>query len=183
MPKAWQQKSREEMLGTRIFRLEKHRLISPRTGAELDFFVLNCPDWCNIVPLTDDNDVVMVKQRRHGIGEETLELPGGMVDPTDKSPLEAAARELFEETGYRANSVEPIGVIAPNPAFLTNRCHSFLARGAKLEGEIHLDGGEDIEVVKVPLAEIPDRIKSGEICHALVVVAFTWALGLQSSFA
>jgi 8-oxo-dGTP pyrophosphatase MutT (NUDIX family) len=178
----WERKHREEVLQTRIFRLEKHRLISPRTGNEHDFFILDCPDWCNIVPLTDDGNVVMVRQRRHGIGEETLELPGGMIDPTDPTPLEGARRELLEETGYRARTVEPIGVIAPNPAMQTNRCHSFLARGCELSGALELDGGEDIEVVTVPIAEIPERIRNGEISHALVVVAFTWAFGLQSSF-
>jgi len=182
MTRPWERRDKQEVLATRIFRLERQRLISPRTGQEHDFYVLDCPDWCNIVPLTDAGDVVMVRQRRHGLGEETLELPGGMVDPDDVSPLEAARRELLEETGHRARTVEPIGVIAPNPAIQNNRCHSFLARGVARVGEIALDHGEDIEVVTVPLAEIPARIKSGEINHALVVVAFTWALGLQSSF-
>jgi ADP-ribose diphosphatase len=182
MTRPWERRQAEEVLVTRIFRLEKQRLLSPRTGQEHDFYVLDCPDWCNIVPLTDDNQVVMVRQRRHGLGEETLELPGGMVDPGDASPLEAARRELLEETGHRVRTIEPIGVIAPNPAIQNNRCHSFLARGVEKAGEVALDHGEDIEVVRVPLAEIPARIKNGEITHALVVVAFTWALGLGSDF-
>ncbi len=180
MTRAWERRSTEEVLTTRIFRLEKQRMVSPRTGSEHDFFILDCPDWCNIVPLTDGNEVVMVRQQRHGIGVETLELPGGMIDAADASPLDAARRELLEETGYRARLVEPIGVIAPNPAMQNNRCHSFLARGVELAAELALDGGEDIEVVTVPLGEIPARISSGEICHALVVVAFTWALGLKA---
>ena len=181
MLKPWETRHTENVFETRIFRLEKHRKVSPRTGVEHDFYVIACPDWCNIVPITDEGNVVMVRQHRHGLGGETLELPGGMVDPEDPSPLEAAARELYEETGYRAQSVEAIGVIAPNPAIQNNRTHSFLARGAKRVGEGELDSAEDIEVVEVPLSEIPARIKSGEICHALVVVAFTWALGLQTS--
>src|SRR5262249_59233468 len=103
----WERRQKEEILATKIFRLEKQRLISPRTGQEHDFYVLDCPDWCNIVPLTDGGDVVMVRQRRHGLGEEKLELAGGMVDPGPPSPLEAARRELLEETGHRARSVEP----------------------------------------------------------------------------
>jgi 8-oxo-dGTP pyrophosphatase MutT (NUDIX family) len=121
----------------------------------------------------------MVRQRRHGVGEETLELPGGMVDPEDPSPLEAARRELLEETGYRAGAIEATGVIAPNPAMQTNRCWSFLARDVELVGERELDGGEDIDVVLVPYAEIPARVARGEIAHALVVVAFAYALGLR----
>jgi 8-oxo-dGTP pyrophosphatase MutT (NUDIX family) len=176
----WSRRDRASILETPIFRLERHRLISPRTGHEHDFFVLDTPDWCNIVPLTDDGRVVMVRQQRHGIGLETLELPGGMVDPTDPDPGAAARRELREETGYEARTVEPIGVIAPNPAMMSNRCHSFLARGVERAGTPELDGGEDIAVVTVPLADIPELVRRGEICHALVVVAFSYALGLRA---
>src|SRR5438094_834814 len=98
MLRPWQHRGKEPVLETRIFRLERHRLVSPRTGAEHDFYVIECADWCNIVPLTAAGEVVMVRQHRHGIGAETLELPGGMIDPTDPSPLEAARRELLEET-------------------------------------------------------------------------------------
>jgi ADP-ribose pyrophosphatase len=122
----------------------------------------------------------MVRQRRHGIEAETLELPGGMVDPEDASPLEAARRELLEETGYRAATLEPLGKIAPNPAMQTNWTHSFLARDVELVGAPTLDGGEDIDVVLVPYREIPERVARGEITHALVVVAFVYALGLRA---
>jgi 8-oxo-dGTP pyrophosphatase MutT (NUDIX family) len=180
MTRVWDRRGRERLLSTKIFGVDCHRLISPRTGREHEMFILDCPDWCNIVPITDDGRVIMVRQQRHGVLEETLELPGGLIDPEDASPLEAARRELLEETGYRADRVDPIGVIAPNPAMQTNRCHSFVARGVVRVGEPELDGGEDIEVVAVPLVEIPVRVARGEICHALVVVAFTWALGLRA---
>ena len=121
----------------------------------------------------------MVRQFRHGTGEVTLELPGGMIDPEDATPLDGARRELLEETGFAPATVEAIGAIAPNPAVFTNRCHSFLARGCRRVAAPHLDGGEDIEVVTVPLVEIPSRIAAGEISHALVVVAFAYALGLR----
>ncbi|HEX2571639.1 MAG TPA: NUDIX hydrolase [Polyangia bacterium] len=179
-PRSWQRVAARRLLETRIFGIDHQRLLSPRTGAEHDIYVLDCPDWCNIVPLTDDGQVVMVRQHRHGTGEVTLELPGGMVDPEDPSPLLAAARELFEETGYEAATIEPIGVIAPNPAILSNRCHSFLARGVRRVAEMALDPGEDIEVVTVPYGDIPALVARGEISHALVVVAFAFALGLRA---
>jgi 8-oxo-dGTP pyrophosphatase MutT (NUDIX family) len=102
-----------------------------------------------------------------------------MIDAADASPLEAARRELLEETGYRAGEIVQTGVIAPNPAMQSNRAWSFLARDVEQVGAPKLDGGEDIEVVKVPLAEIPARVAAGEISHALVVVAFAYALGLK----
>ncbi len=179
MTRRWERRDRVAVLETPIFTVEKHDLVSPRTGAAHDFWILQSGDWCNIVPLTDDGQVVMVRQQRHGIAEETLELPGGMIDPDDASPLEAARRELLEETGYEARELRACGSIAPNPAMQTNRCHTFLARGARHVAELAQDGGEDIEVVLVPAAEIPARIAAGEIAHALVVVAFAFAFGLR----
>jgi ADP-ribose pyrophosphatase len=123
---------------------------------------------------------VMVRQHRYGTHEETLELPGGMIDASDPSPLEAARRELLEETGYRATHIVQTGVIAPNPAMQSNRTWSFLARDVEQVAEPELDGGEDIQVVTVPLGEIPERVARGEISHALVVVAFAYALGLKA---
>src|SRR5881394_1416482 len=112
MPAPWDRRERQRLLENRIFAIDRQRLVHPLSGDERDFFIVDCGDWCNIVPLTRDGHVVMVRQQRHGVGQETLELPGGMVDATDPSPLEAARRELLEETGYRALTVEPIGSIA-----------------------------------------------------------------------
>lgn len=180
MAEPWQRRGKRRVIETRIFGLEAHALVHPRTGREHEFWILDTPDWCNIVPLTRDGQVVMVRQQRHGIGGETLELPGGMIDPHDASPLEAARRELLEETGYRAVDITQSGVIAPNPAMQTNRCWSFLAENVEKVAEPSLDGGEDIDVVLVPYREIPARVARGEIAHALVVVAFAYALGLRA---
>lgn len=181
MPGPWGRRGdARRVLETRVFTIEHEQRVSPRSGQAHDFYILSCADWCNIVPITHDDQVVMVRQHRYGTGEETLELPGGMVDPEDPSPLEAARRELLEETGYRAGEIAPIGVIAPNPALQTNRTWSFVARGVERAGAPRLDGGEDIEVVTVPLVEVPERVRRGEISHALVVVAFTFAFGLKA---
>ena len=179
MPAPWERRGKRRIFESRLFGIDAHTLVSPRTGSAHDFLVLETRDWCNIVPLTAAGEVVMVRQHRYGTDEETLELPGGMIDPTDPSPLEAARRELLEETGYVAREIVQTGVIAPNPAMQSNRTFSFLARDVTPTGALKLDGGEDIEVVKVPLAEIPERVQRGEISHALVVVAFAYALGLR----
>src|SRR5687767_12204583 len=90
----WRTLETERVLETPIFSVNRRRLVSPRTEAPHDFFILECCDWVNVVPLTKDGHVVMVRQHRHGIGTDTLELPGGLIDPHDPSPLEAARREL-----------------------------------------------------------------------------------------
>jgi ADP-ribose pyrophosphatase len=175
----WSLREKARLLSTSIFHVDRYRLESPRTGTDHDFHIIDCPNWCNIVALTPQNEVVMVRQQRHGIGASTLELPGGMIDPGDASPLEAARRELLEETGYRAAHVEPLGHIAPNPAMQTNLLYSFIARDVVRVAELDQDHGEDITVELVPYAEIPARVARGEFTHALVVVALTYALGLQ----
>ena len=178
MPKLWTVRGRKTLLSTRIFDLDSELCESPRTGAVHDFYILRGPDWCNIIPITDAGEVVMIRQYRYGSHEITLEVPGGIVDPTDASPLEAARRELLEETGYAAATIDPIGSIRPNPAIQSNTCYSFVARGAQLVARPSFDATEDIDVVLVPLAEIPARVARGEISHCLVVVAFAWLLGL-----
>jgi 8-oxo-dGTP pyrophosphatase MutT (NUDIX family) len=178
----WQHLRAESVVDAGIFELLRERCRSPRTGAEHDFYVLHGADWCNIVPLTpDDGRVVMIEQYRHGTREVTLEIPGGVVDPGDASPLEAARREMLEETGYEAEVVEATGVIRPNPAILGNMCHSFVARGARRATAPRLEATEDIDVVLVPLADVPGLIATGRITHSLVVVAFAFVLGLRGA--
>ncbi|MDY6974490.1 MAG: NUDIX hydrolase [Thermodesulfobacteriota bacterium] len=155
----------------RVFSLRTDRACSPRTGQEHDFFVLDSSSWVNIIPLTPQNEVIMVRQYRHGIRNVTLEIPGGIVESLD-TPEEAAERELYEETGYRGTEMIPLGGVHPNPAIQSNLCYTFLAKDVFLAGEQEQDEKEDIEVLVRPLGEIPSLIRDGEITHALVLVAF-----------
>ncbi|MBI2962407.1 MAG: NUDIX hydrolase [Deltaproteobacteria bacterium] len=168
----WMPHAAQPVYDCRVFSITEHRRRSPRTGELHDFYVLDSPDWVNIIPLTADRQVVMILQYRHGIDEFTLEVPGGMVDEADASPLEAGRREMREETGYDSEDVVPLGVIHPNPAIQNNRCHSFLARDVRLAGPVAFDTTEETEVVLVPLDDVPELIRGGVISHALVVVAF-----------
>jgi ADP-ribose pyrophosphatase len=155
----------------RIFNLRMNRSVSPRTGEEHDFIVLESFPGVYVLARTDREEVVLIRQYRHGIQEVTLEIPGGLVDAADDPPA-AAKRELLEETGYQGEEWIDLGYVHPNPAIQNNRCHTFLALGAKPTGAQSLDDKEDIAVVLKPLAEIPRLIREGAITHALVVCAF-----------
>jgi 8-oxo-dGTP pyrophosphatase MutT (NUDIX family) len=133
--------------------------------------VIQCTDWVNIIPVTLDDQIVLVRQFRVGVWSNSLEIPGGMVDPGE-SPQRAAVRELEEETGYVPGHVIPLGSVHPNPALQANRCHSFLALGCNRTSDVSLDAGEDIEVVLRPRREIPEMLWNGEISHSLVLAAF-----------
>jgi len=155
----------------RVFSIRTDTAISPRTGIEHDFYIIESRDWINIIPLTIDRQVVMVRQYRHGSKEVTLEIPGGLVDSGD-SPEKAAARELLEETGYEAEEYVRIGAVSPNPAIFDNRCYTFIARNVRRVHNPVPDQTEDIEVLLISISEVPELIRKGEIDHAIVIAAF-----------
>ena len=172
MVEDWEKLNSEEIANFRIFKMRRDRRRSPRTGAEHSFFVLESPDWVNVVPLTPEGEVVMIHQFRHGTAEVTLEIPGGMVDASDNDPAESVRRELLDETGYAAEKIIHIGTVHPNPAFLNNQCHTYLALNARWQQPPQFDGAEDIAVELVPLEDVAGLIRNGRITHALVVAAF-----------
>jgi len=154
-----------------IFDLKQIRFDPPDERAPRPFWVLDAPDWINVIPLTDDGCVRMIRQYRYGIEDVTLEIPGGMCDPQE-TPEHAARRELREETGCECGELVELGWVHPNPAIQNNRCHSYLARGVVRVGEPQPDPNEGFEQVEVPLADVPRLIRDGRITHSLVVAAF-----------
>lgn len=155
----------------RVFTVDQHVAAHPQTGDERLFSVIHSPDWVNVIALTPDDAVVLVRQFRHGTRSVTLEIPGGMVD-AGETFIQAGARELREETGYAAASWRQIGIVEPNPAIQDNRCATVLGLDARPVGEMQPDAGEFIEVTTRPLTSIGALVMSGEIRHALVVAAF-----------
>jgi len=178
-PRPWPRHGVRKGTEYRIFTTTFEDLENPRTGRRMERVVVDAPDWVNVVALTPDREVIVVKQHRFGVSAPTIEIPGGMVDPGEE-PIEAAMRELREETGYEAESWTALGHVAPNPAFLNNRCHHFLAEGCKVTGEQRQDPGEDIHVGAMPLDQMRARILDGSVDHSLVLSAMLRILDLRS---
>ena len=169
--KPWTIHHTQSVHQTRVFTLlEQHSssMINPEKKGM--FSVLRAPDWVNVIALTPDDQVVMIRQYRQGTQDITLEIPGGMVD-SGEDFMTAGLRELKEETGGVGSRPEQIGVVAPNPAIQQNHCGTILVRDVVL-GEQNLEGNEEIEVVLYPLTDVSDLIRTGQITHSLVIAAF-----------
>lgn len=138
------------------------------------FFTLGCSSWVNIIPVTADNEVIMVEQYRHGIEDLTLEIPGGCVDATDADACAAAQRELREETGCIAERWSLLGKNHPNPALQDNLCYTYLAEGVRAVETPRFDntGTERLVSRLIALSEIDNLIRNGTIKHSLVITAF-----------
>lgn len=171
MLKPWRRLDSTHLQDCRVFDVNAVRFGPPHGGAAETFYCIEAPDWINVIPLTENDEVLFVRQYRFGIEGFTLEIPGGMCDPGE-APLEAAGRELREETGHRAGELIELGRVHPNPALQGNRCHSFLARNLSDCGAPDPDPHEEFELQRVPLVRVPHLIRTGEITHSLVVVAF-----------
>lgn len=178
-PRPWPLVAREHGADLLICRVRFDTLTNPRTGANLRRTVLETPQWCNVVALTSDERLVVVRQYRFGSASVTTEIPGGMVDPGEQHG-EAARRELREEAGYTSERWTYLGCVEPNPAFHDNLCHHWLALDARRTHGQELDGGEDIAIDTLGLDEVRAAIADGRIRHALVLTALSRVMDLRS---
>lgn len=171
MIQPWKRISSARAADLRIFKARWDRKVSPRTGQEHDFVVLESLDWVNVIAVTPNQELVMVEQYRHGSGTVELEIPGGLLDHPEESPVEAGQRELREETGYEGRDAVILSEQLPNPAFLSNRCHTVLVRDCVNRHPLEWDHGEDLETRLVPVKDIPGLIRSGAIRHSIIIAA------------
>jgi 8-oxo-dGTP pyrophosphatase MutT (NUDIX family) len=167
----WKLGARSRGHDYKIFHTSFVEAFHPRTGAPKRFSLIESVDWVNVIALTPDQRVVLIRQYRPGVDRICVEIPGGMVDPGE-TPEEAAARELAEETGYTAPRWRRLGAAAPNPAIHNNTLHSFLAEDAEPNVAQRLDGGEVIALETLPLPDVHAMLRDGRIDHALVIAAF-----------
>jgi len=140
------------------------------------YYVLEYPSWVNVVALTVDQQVILVRQYRHGVQQTVLELPSGAVEATDASPLAAVQRELLEETGYVSETVVETGRLSPNPATHTNMTYCFLATGVQQVADPRPEETEQIETVLMSLSEVVGLASQGGLLQALHVGALFFAL-------
>lgn len=170
--KPWPTLGSRKLGDFRVFSVRGDMKVSPRTGKQHEFYVIEAVNWVNVIPITTDGKIVMVEQYRHGSASVELEVPGGVMDFTDSDAVATGVRELREETGYEGKDARLIGQIRPNPAIMNNLCYTVLVEGCELKHEREFDPSEDLRTVLVGQEEIPDLIRAGRIAHSLVVVAF-----------
>lgn len=169
-PQRWKKLGSREVARTRIFTVESVDFHHPGRVKPQDFFVINAPDWVNVVALTADHRLVLVRQFRYGSDEFSLEIPGGVIDPGE-DPVAAGVRELQEETGYIGRKARLLGSVRPNPAMQNNRCHLVLVEDAQPSADIDWDPDEEMEIKALPVEEVYALAYGGEITHAMVLDA------------
>jgi ADP-ribose pyrophosphatase len=163
----WRIRRAEPAGSYRIFEIRRLEIEDSGGNPRGDAYVLDCRDWCNVVAVTPEDEIVLVWQYRFGTDALSLEIPGGVID-AGEMPAHAASRELREETGYEAERWEPLVVVEPNPAIQGNRCHTFVARGARATASTAFDAQEELETVLVPGDRVADLLDGGQVTHALV---------------
>lgn len=166
----WKLERSEPGPGLKIFRSRLDYMRNPRNGQTEAMIILEGADAANIVAITPNQQIVFVRQYRFGIGEDTLELPGGGVN-IGEPHADAAVRELMEETGYTAPEWQALGSIPSNPVFMDCYIHHWLALGAAPTHAQQLDEGEAVEVVLMPEAEVLEKLRSGWFQHTHTVNA------------
>ena len=172
MHTVWKLVSSTRRFSDRLIAVDHDRYELSGNGRAGEFTVIRTSDWVNVIPVAEDGRLLFIRQFRHGIREETLEIPGGGIDPGDDGPRRAAERELREETGYQARAWEYLGFVTPNPALQDNRCHTFLATGAYRAGEPSFDPYERIVPELLSRQDAGKALRDGTVHHGLVLAAF-----------
>ena len=172
----WKTISSEYLFKDLWFTVRKDICEAPSGKIINPYYIYEFPEWATAFALTEDNKVILVKQYRHAIGEVIIELPGGVVDDTDKDFQTAVARELLEETGYTFSSFESLGKISANPSTNANWMHMFLAKGGRKVAEQKLDHNEEISVELFSIDEVKQLLRENKIVQAMHVTAILYAL-------
>ncbi|MEO7310126.1 MAG: NUDIX hydrolase [Chitinophagaceae bacterium] len=174
--KAWQQVSSEYLVQETWFKLRKDQVMKSNGQVMPAYYVLEYSNWASVFPVTTDGKVILVRQYRYGIEQWSMEVPGGIMDPGETDPMEAAKRELLEETGYSCKEIIQTAVVAPNPATSNNLMYCFLATGCERTHQQEFDEHEELEVLLVGLDELKQMLRENKILQSLHVTVILYAL-------
>ena len=175
-PDRWVRGGERVLASTRILDLLSVHYRHPSRPEGRDYVVARAPDWVNVVAVTPERAIVLVRQFRFGSGALSLEVPGGVIEPGEE-PLAAGLRELSEETGFGGGRARLMGSVHPNPAIMDNRCHFVLVEGAVPSSAMKWDHDEEIEVSTAPVEQVLGWARSGRITHSLTVAALMFYEG------
>jgi len=172
--KTWQVLDSEYLFRRPWLTARRDHVKLPNGTENEEYYVLEYSDWVNVIALTTDGEMLLIRQYRHGIGETHLELVAGVVDPTDDTPLDAARRELMEETGYGGGTWYEFMVLAPNASAMNNHCHTFVAVGVERLSAQHLEPTEDIDVVLMSRSRVRELLACGDELVQALMAAPLW---------
>lgn len=167
-PARWERLEEHTITKTRVLDLLSVKFRHPHREVVRDFVVIAPTDWCNVLALTTEGQLVLVRQFRYGIDDFSLEIPGGMID-SGEDPVVAGLRELREETGYTGAEARLLASVHPNPAIQNNRCHLILVENVTLSSAQQWDHDEEIEVMTAPVDDVLAWARAGKITHSLVL--------------
>ncbi len=168
-PESWTTLSTEYLYRKPWLTMRRDTVRLPNDRIIDDYYVWEFPPWCNVVAVTKDREVVLIRQYRHGLGKVHYEIPAGVHDREGESIIESARRELLEETGFGGGSWKLWMELSANPALQNNICYTFLAEGVELVGIQSLDATEEISVHLVSHDELRSIVLEGGMMQALHV--------------
>ncbi len=179
--KDWKLIKKEPAIDLNILNIEHHHYRNPRNDKVVKTVAINGNDAVNVIALTKDKKVLLVRQFRFGIGDYTIELPGGMVDEGE-SNMDAVQRELREETGFAGTNWQKIGSIYSNPVFMNSKITHFMVESASAQYPLELDDAEDVEILTLSIKDVYDWIDEEKIQHPHTISAFCFARNLLKGY-
>jgi ADP-ribose pyrophosphatase len=173
----WKTLAKKELFSSGLFRLTSQRCELADKRIMPNYYVIEFADWVNVIPVTPDGQVILVKQYRHASGLIHLELPGGSLDPRlQESNEQGARREMLEETGFDSNEMSLLTSHYPNPALQTNQMHCFFAFNAFKKQEQKLDEFEELSLYFCSIEKLEEHYLNGDINHSLMLASLGLAL-------